>query len=200
MFSHGIIHLSFSLSSIYPSVTRAAIPDLRVRQKKKAHSDSHEYVTSVCQPRYFSLFEGRERRGERKFHRLPKCWISMESRDASTIGKREGGNENGIWKSWKSFHFDDEERWGKNFEKILKKGQRNAFLPFLALILSSNQQLLFRDKIDPKKEDNKIRFIFNTFPTSLWGYCPRSTSYKLPRFIQHRGCIFRFGGPIKISL
>lgn len=110
MFSHGIIHLSFSLSSIYPSVTRAAIPDLRVRQKKKAHSDSHEYVTSVCQPRYFSLFEGRERRGERKFHRLPKCWISMESRDASTIGKREGGNENGIWKSWKSFHFDDEER------------------------------------------------------------------------------------------
>ena len=39
-------------------------PDLRVRQKKKrreSHSDSHEYVTSVCRD-IFLFFEGRERK------------------------------------------------------------------------------------------------------------------------------------------
>lgn len=78
MFSHRIIHLSLFLSHFdLPSVIRTATPDLRVRQKKKereSHSDSHEYVTSVCQPRYFPLFERRERekekeRGRGKFHR-----------------------------------------------------------------------------------------------------------------------------------
>lgn len=72
MFSHRIIHLSFSLSLSHfdlPSVIRTATPDLRVRQKKKkreSHSDSHEYVTSVCQPRYFPLFEERKRQRERE--------------------------------------------------------------------------------------------------------------------------------------
>lgn len=74
VFSPNYSPLSLSLSHFdLPSVIRTPqLPGFTRKAKKKkrreSHSDSHEYVTSVCRPRYFPLFRG-ERERERKFHR-----------------------------------------------------------------------------------------------------------------------------------
>lgn len=88
VFSPNYSPLSLSLSHFdLPSVIRTPqLPGFTRKAKKKkreSHSDSHEYVTSVCRPRYFPLFQGERERERGNFidERLPRCWISMESCD-----------------------------------------------------------------------------------------------------------------------
>lgn len=92
---------------------------------RKAKEKSALWLPWICNEclltAIFFSFRGERERENFIDERLPKCWISMESRDASTIGSgnREGGERKWIWKSWKSFRAstmkEDEGRILKRF-------------------------------------------------------------------------------------
>lgn len=69
VFSPNYSPLSFSLSlrfAVGYSDRNSGFTRKAKKKERESHSDSHEYVTSVCQPRYFPLFERRERERKKK--------------------------------------------------------------------------------------------------------------------------------------